>query len=116
MYESSGYAASDYKDNPARVACPEFLDIEEPTPQRHDLLDILNDDIVFWEAFGPDGIEDIYKFPRNPHQISANRQQSLNFQRDVTDAIAMQDFDALGRLVSSLLLSYSERLWENKNL
>ena len=116
MYESSGYAANDFKDNPARVACPEYLDIEQRTPELHDLLEILECDIVFWEAFGPDAIEDIYKFPRNAHQMSANRQQMLNFQRDVTDAIAMQDFDALGRLVSTLMLGYSERLWEQKNL
>jgi len=116
MYESSGYAATQYKDNPARVACPEVLDIDQPTPEMRDLLDILDDDLIFWTAFGPDGIEDIYRWPRNRYEMSANNQQSLNFQRDVTDAIAMQDFDALGRLVSALMLGYSERLWENKNL
>ncbi len=116
MYESSGYAATEYQDNPARVACPVLLDIDQPTPDLRELLDILDDDLVFWEAFGPDGIEDVYKFPRNRFEISANRQQMLNFQRDVTDAIAMQDFDALGRLVSTLMLGYSERLWEQKNL
>ena len=116
MYESSGYSAAPLKDDPARVACPEYLDIDQPTPELRELLDILDDDIIFWEAFGPDAIEDIYKFPRNRHEMSANRQQNLNFQRDVTDAIAMQDYDALGRLVSTLMLGYSERLWENKNL
>lgn len=109
------YTISTNCDDPNRVGCPDYDDnINEPVqtpPSAAELLQILDDDPVFWEAFSLDGIAKVYKFPKSPYQYGVNRQLELDFQVAVNDAIATQDFDALGKLIAAHMLDYAERIW-----
>ena len=105
------YAFTALRDDPNRVGCPDYDDNVQTLPEAPALLDILEDDVIFWEAFSLDGIDQVYNFPKGRFQVAANRQRELDFQRDVNDAIATQDFEGLGKLVSAHMMDYAEKIW-----
>ena len=112
MYYSTAYNNTHFSDDPSRVACPDFADHIPANPSTGQLCEILECDIIFWEAFSADGITQVYDFPNGRFQEAANRACEGDFQRDINDAIAAQDFEGLGRLVSHHMLNYAEKIHE----
>jgi len=109
MYTSNAYDNKFYADDPGRVACPDFAEYI-PQASTGELCEILECDIIFWEAFSADGITQEIMSHSRRFQEAANRACEGDFQRDINDAIAAQDFEGLGRLVSHHMLNYAEKI------
>lgn len=109
------YAYTTIRDDQNRVGCPNYDDSVQSLPEMPELVTILEDDIIFWEAFSLDGIDQVYAFPNGRFQVAANRQRELDFQRDINDAIATQDFESLGKLVATHMMDYAEKIWRIRN-
>ena len=103
-------------EDPGRTGCPDDHEpIPTPAPMLYELLEVLDDPIIFNEAFSLEAIEAPYAHPRGHFQQCANRMAEKHFQEDVIEAIAQQDFDALGRLVAKITTDYAERLYYRKH-
>lgn len=100
-------------EDPNRTGSPDdFDEINDSIPEFSDLLEILDDDVIFNEAFSIDAIQAPYPYANGNFQRCANSMAVGYFKTDVIDAIAQQDFDALGRLVSKLATDYAERIYD----
>jgi len=100
-------------EDPNRTGSPDdFDEINDSTPELSDLLEVLDDDVIFSEAFSTTAIQAPYRWPTGHFQRCANSMAERHFKTDVIDAIAQQDFDALGRLVSKLAIDYAERIYD----
>jgi len=96
-----------------RTGSPDdFDEINDSTPELSDLLEVLDDDVIFSEAFSIDAIQSPHLYANGNFQRCANSMAVGYFKTDVIDAIAQQDFDALGRLVSKLAIDYAERIYD----
>ncbi|MGI9339861.1 MAG: hypothetical protein ACR2PP_04420 [Psychrobacter sp.] len=109
------YTFTALRDDSNRVGCPDYDDNVQTLPETPELLNILEDDLIFWEAFSLDGIDQVYAFPNGRFQVAANRQRELDFQRDINDAIATQNFEGLGKLVATHMMDYAEKIWRIRN-
>jgi len=103
-------------EDPNRTGSPDdFDEINDSIPEFSDLLEILDDDVIFNEAFSIDAIQAPYPYANGNFQRCANSMAVRYFKTDVIDAIAQQDFDALGRLVAKLATDYAERIYDIKH-
>ena len=102
-------------DDPNRVNPPD--DYEEFIgPECSDLFAILEDDIIFWEAYSVHGIKIPYHGLLNDYQHARNTGVYKDFEHDVRLAIATQDFESLGRAVSAKFLEYAAGIYENRQM
>jgi len=93
------------------VLIPLWWDWKYQYPKEQ-LFKILQDDIIFWEAFSADGVEMPVPKPTTDRDQQRNFNAELYFQTDVVDCVEKGDFDRLGRLVTEQLLRYAERIAE----
>tara|TARA_R110002167_G_C12135327_1_gene599520 strand:- start:56 stop:397 length:342 start_codon:yes stop_codon:yes gene_type:complete len=100
-------------EDPGRTGCPDdYEPISASATELFYLLEILDDPIIFNEAFSIEGVEAPYARPNGHFQQCANRMAEKHFQEDVLKAIAQQDFDALGRLVAKVTTDYAQRIYD----
>ena len=103
-------------EDPGRTGCPDdYEPISASATELFYLLEILDDPIIFNEAFSIEGVEAPYARPNGHFQQCANRMAEKHFQEDVLKAIAQQDFDALGRLVAKVTTDYAQRIYDIRN-
>ena len=77
---------------------PEVQPIEKP--KLADLLKVLRDDTIFWEAFSENGIDERI------------RNADTNFMFDLMEALEGQDNAKLGAVVAAHMLGHAERIYE----
>ena len=102
-----------YADDPNRVGCPDDSCVSDNTriATTPELLAILDCDIIFWEAYSADGLVLPFSSPRNDYQHSRNRAVEKGFEDTIRSAIATQDYETLGRLVSAQMQDYAAGIW-----
>jgi len=71
-------------------------------PVLPDLLKVLRDQTIFWEAFSADGIDERV------------RNADTNFMFDLMEALEGQDNAKLGAVVATHMLGYAERIYEQR--
>ena len=69
-------------------------------PVLPDLLKVLRDDTIFWEAFSADGIDERV------------RNSDATFMFDFMEALEGQDHAKLGAVVATHMLGHAERIYE----
>ena len=69
-------------------------------PVLPDLLKVLRDDTIFWEAFSADGIDERV------------RNSDATFMFDFMEALEGQDHAKLGAVVATHRLGHAERIYE----
>ena len=75
--------------------------VYEPiAPVLPDLLAVLRDQTIFWEAFSADGIDERV------------RNADTNFMFDLMEALEGQDNAKLGAVVAAHMLGHAERIYE----
>ena len=69
-------------------------------PVLPDLLKVLRDETIFWEAFSENGIDERV------------RNADTNFMFDLMEALEGQDNAKLGAVVAAHMLGHAERIYE----
>jgi len=73
---------------------------EPVAPVLPDLLKVLRDQAIFWEAYSADGIDERV------------RNADTNFMFDLMEALEGQDNAKLGAVVATQMLDYAQRIYE----
>ena len=103
-----------YRDNPERVNPPEFIEFDGEIISQGQIMEILADPVILWEALGPDGIADPYPNGRGFYQQRQNAIHNDRVEEAIILAIASKNFQELGEIFFDQAVTYAQKMFERR--
>jgi hypothetical protein len=103
-----------YRDNPERVNPPEFIEFDGHIISQGQIMEILADPVILWEALGPDGIADPYPNGRGFYQQRQNAIHNDRVEEAIILAIASKNFQELGEIFFDQAVTYAQKMFERR--
>ena len=103
-----------YRDNPERVNPPELVEFDGDIISQGQIMEILANPVILWEALGPDGIADPYPNGRGFYQQRQNAIHNDRVEEAIILAIASKNFQELGEIFFDQAVTYAQKMFERR--